>query len=407
MTEKSLTLDEIISLDKKYYMNTFGDRAPVCFTRGDGVILTDTEGKKYYDFFGGVAVSALGHSHPSIVNAIKTQAEKLIHCSNLYYIESQAKLAELLVKISFADRVFITNSGTEAMEAAIKLAKIYFYKKGMPEKCEFISAFNSFHGRTLAALAATGQGKYNEPFRPIMTGFKHVPLNDAQALSAAIDKDRTCAVILEAVQGESGVRPATTEYIQTVSKLCKELGVLFILDEIQTGLGRTGKLFAYEHFGVEPDIMTLAKALGAGFPVGATLAKEEIASAFSVGDHGSTFAGNPLACSVALASVSAIVENDLAGASREKGEYLLGKLNSLMEKHPGLIKEIRGIGLMIGLQLNVPDAVEIKLELLSAGFIVGSVGNDTLRILPPLIVGFAEIDKLICALEDVFTRRLA
>jgi len=403
MDETNLSLNEIIDLDKQYFMNTFGDRTPVCFVRGEGLILTDTEGKKYHDFFAGIAVSALGHSHPAIVKAISSQAEKIIHCSNLYYIEPQARLAELLAKNSCMDRVFITNSGTEANEAAIKLAKIYFYKKNMPEKCEFISAYDSFHGRTLAALAATGQEKYQKPFRPIVTGFKHVPLNDTQALINAVDKNKTCAIILEAVQGESGVHIADAGYIQTVAKLCRDLDILFILDEIQTGLGRTGKLFAYEHFGVEPDIMTLAKALGAGFPVGAVCAKNDVASAFSVGDHGSTYGGNPLACAVACASVSTIVNEGLASAARDRGEFFLNKLEELKKKRPGLIKEARGLGLMIALQLNAPDAVSVKNKLFQEGFLVGSVGDDTLRILPPLIVKESEIVKMVDALEGTLS----
>jgi len=403
MNEPNLSLNEIISLDKEYYMNTFGDRTPVCFVSGDGTILTDTEGKKYYDFFAGIAVSALGHSHPAIVKAISSQAEKIIHCSNLYYIEYQAKLAELLVKNSCMDKVFITNSGAEANETAIKLAKIYFYKKNMPEKCEFISAYDSFHGRTLAALAATGQEKYQKPFRPIVAGFNHVPLNDTEALINAVDRNKTCAVILEAVQGESGVHPADAEYMRTVSRICKELDVLFILDEIQTGLGRTGKLFAYEHFGVEPDIITLAKALGAGFPIGAVCAKKEVADAFSVGDHGSTYAGNPLACAAAFASVSTIVNENLAFYSKEKGEFFLERLEEFREQRPDLIKEVRGFGLMIALQLNAPDAVAVKKKLFDAGFLVGSVGDDTLRILPPLIVKYGEIHKMVDALKRILS----
>ena len=399
--ENKLSLAEIVALDKKYYMNTFGDRTHVCFERGEGVVLTDTEGKKYYDFFGGVAVDALGHSHPAIVDAIKSQAEKYIHCSNNYYIESQAKLAELLIRNSCADRVFITNSGAEANEAALKLAKIYFYKKGMPDKCEFITALNSFHGRTLATVAATGQEKYQKPYRPIVSGFKHVPLNDIKALRAAADKDKTCAVMLEIVQGESGVYPVTSEYIRAVSGLCKDLDILLIIDEIQTGMGRTGKLFAFEHFGIEPDIFTIAKALGAGFPIGAMLAREEVASAFSVGDHGSTFAGNPLACSVAYTSASIIINENLAGAAKEKGEYLLKKLAPLCEKYAIMIKELRGMGLMIGLHFNSPCAAEMKDKCLAAGFVVGTAGAEVLRFLPPLTIGYEEIDKLVEALDDI------
>ena len=394
-------LDEIITLDKKYYMNTFGARIPVCFERGEGMILTSVEGKKYYDFFGGIAVNALGHSHPAIINAIRSQSEKIIHCSNLYYIESQARLAELLVKNSCADKVFITNSGAEANEAALKLAKIYHYKRSKPDKCEFITALDSFHGRTLATVAATGQEKYQKPYRPIVTGFKHVPLNDIAAMKKTLDRDKTCAVMLELIQGESGIHPVTHDYVKAVAELCKEHDALLIIDEIQTGLGRTGKLFAYEHYGIEPDIFTVAKALGSGFPIGAMLAKREVADAFSVGDHGSTYAGNPLACSVAYASVNFIINEDLSRAATEKGAYLRDMLNQLSDKYVGVIKEVRGLGLMIGVHLNIPEAVKMKNMLFDNGYIVGSIGSDILRIVPPLIVENRHIDKLIKAMDSV------
>ena len=400
----SPVLEEIISMDKKYYMNTFGDRTRVCFEHGEGLVLTDTGGKQYYDFFGGVAVDALGHSHPAIVGAIKSQAEKIIHCSNLYYIEPQAKLAKLLVENSCADKVFITNSGAEANEAALKLAKIYHYKKGKAEKCEFVTAYESFHGRTLATVAATGQEKYQKPYRPLVTGFKHAPLNDIGALKDALDKDKTCAVMLELVQGESGVYPVARDYIQSAFELCKENDALLIVDEIQTGLGRTGKLFAYEHFGIEPDIFTLAKALGSGFPIGAALARDEVAAAFGVGDHGSTFAGNPLACAVACASVNTILNDGLPQAAMEKGQYFRDKLAKVSEKHTGKIKEVRGLGLMIGVQLGLPKAVKVKNLLFESGFIVGSVGADILRILPPLIVEYSQIDKLLSAFDDALAK---
>jgi acetylornithine aminotransferase/acetylornithine/N-succinyldiaminopimelate aminotransferase len=386
-------------------MNTFGDRTPVCFDHGEGMILTDTNGKKYYDFFAGVAVDALGHSHPAIVNAIKTQTDKFIHCSNHYYIEAQAKLAELLVENSCADKVFISNSGAEANEAALKLAKIYYYKKGKPEKREFVTVYNSFHGRTLATVAATGQEKYQMPYRPIVTGFKHVPLNDIEALRAAVHKETTCAVMLEIVQGEGGVYLASKEFIAEASKLCKELDILLIFDEIQTGIGRTGKLFAYEHYGIEPDIFTLAKALGSGFPIGAVLAKGEVAGAFTVGDHGSTYAGNPLACEVAYISVSTIINEGLVAAADEKGKYFAEKLATLKEKHSSRIKEIRGLGLMIGVHLTTPDAAAVKNKLFEAGFLVGSAGADILRLLPPLIVSHHEIDKIIEALDNALSER--
>mgnify|MGYP000489148487 FL=1 len=394
-----MKLNEIIDLDKKYFMNTFGDRTPVCFEYGKGINLWDIEGKKYYDFLAGIAVSAVGHSHPKLVDAIKTQAEKFIHCSNLYYIEPQAKLAKLLVEHSCADKVFFANSGAEANEGAIKLARIYFKKKGMPERFEIITLEKSFHGRTLATIAATGQDKYQKPYSPLTPRFLKVPINDLDALEKAINGN-TCAVMIEPIQGESGVNLTTKEYLQGVRKLCDEKGILLIFDEVQCGLGRTGKLFAYEHFDVEPDIFTLAKALGGGFPIGALLAKEHVASAFEPGDHGSTFGGNPLACAAALAAMEIILSENLVENSEKMGNYLVEKLTELSSKHNS-IQEIRGKGLMVGIQLAGENAVEIKNKCFEKGYLVGSVGKNVIRILPPLIVTKEDIDGLISTLDDI------
>lgn len=396
-----MKLNEIIEMDKKYYMNTFGDRTPVCFDYGKGINLWDIEGKKYYDFLGGIAVSAVGHSHPKLVNAIKTQAEKLIHCSNLYYIEPQVKLAKLLVENSCADKVFFANSGAEANEGAIKLARIYFKKKGMPEKYEIITLEKSFHGRTLATIAATGQDKYQKPYSPLTPKFLKVPINDLEALEKAIN-GTTCAVMIEPIQGESGVNLTTIEYLQGVRKLCDEKGILLIFDEVQCGLGRTGKLFAYEHFGVEPDIFTLAKALGGGFPIGALLAKDHVASAFEPGDHGSTFGGNPLACAAALAAMEIILSENLVENSEKMGNYLVEKLLELKNKH-SLIEEIRGKGLMVGIQLNSENAVEIKNKCFEKGYLVGSVGKNIIRLLPPLIISKEDIDGFISTLDGILS----
>jgi len=396
-----MKLNEIIDLDKKYFMNTFGDRTPVCFEYGKGINLWDIEGKKYYDFLAGIAVSAVGHSHPKLVDAIKTQAEKFIHCSNLYYIEPQAKLAKLLVEHSCADKVFFANSGAEANEGAIKLARIYFKKKGMPERFEIITLEKSFHGRTLATIAATGQDKYQKPYSPLTPRFLKVPINDLDALEKAINGN-TCAVMIEPIQGESGVNLTTKEYLQGVRKLCDEKGILLIFDEVQCGLGRTGKLFAYEHFDVEPDIFTLAKALGGGFPIGALLAKEHVASAFEPGDHGSTFGGNPLACAAALAAMEIILSENLVENSEKMGNYLVEKLTELSSKHNS-IQEIRGKGLMVGIQLAGENAVEIKNKCFEKGYLVGSVGKNVIRILPPLIVTKEDIDGLISTLDDILT----
>lgn len=394
-----MDLHEIIEMDSKHYMNTFGKRIPVCFKYGKGMKLFDEQGNTWYDFLGGIAVNALGYSHPALVEAIKSQAEKLIHCSSLYYIEAQAKLAKLLSENSCADRIFFANSGAEANEGAIKLARIYFKKKGMPEKFGIITLKNSFHGRTLTTVAATGQEKYQKPYAPLIPGFKHVALNDLQTLISAID-DNTCAIMLEPVQGESGVYPADVEYIKAIRKLCDEKGLLLIFDEIQTGVGRTGKLFAYEHFGVQPDIFTLAKALAGGIPIGALCAKEFVAAAFEPGDHGSTFGGNPLACNAGLAVMETILKDHLSENSADMGIYFQNCLKKIAEKF-NIISEVRGIGLMIGIQLSEEKAVQIKNKLFERGFLVGSVGSNVIRLLPPLIITEAEIDLFITALEEV------
>jgi len=397
-----MTLDEIIALDKKYYMNTFGDRLPVCFVKGQGMKLWDTEGKVYTDFIAGIAVSALGHSHPALVNAIVEQAQKFIHCSNYYYVESQAKLAQLIVENSCADKVFFANSGAEANEGAIKLARLYFRKKGQPEKFEIITLEKSFHGRTLATLAATGQEKHQKNYSPLTPKFISVPINDIEALDQAIN-DNTCAVMLEPIQGESGVNPTKVDYIRQVRELCNKRNILLIFDEVQCGLGRTGKLFGYEHYSVEPDIFTLAKALGGGFPIGALCAKEPYASTFEPGDHGSTFGGNPLACNTAYAVLSAIINDKLCENSAAMGQYLMEKLNGLKEKYPFIV-EVRGKGLMVGMEFSIPKANDIKKQCLKAGYLVGAVGDNIIRMLPPLIVSKEDIDGLVNAYDQIFSR---
>lgn len=394
-----MELSTIIDYDKKYYMNTFGDRVPVCFQYGKGINLWDTEGKKYFDFFAGVAVSALGHSHPGLVAAIKEQAEKLIHCSNHYYIEAQAKLAKVLVENSCADRVFFANSGAEANEGAIKLARKFFKKKGLNEKYEIISLTNSFHGRTLTTVAATGQKKYQEPFTPLTPGFKHVPINDLDILRKEIS-DATCAILLEPIQGEGGVYPLSPKYMKGVKKLCEENGLLLIFDEIQTGIGRTGKLFAYENYEVEPDIFTLAKGLGGGVPIGAFCAKEFVAQAFTPGDHGSTFGGNPLACAAGLAVMDAVISEKLVENAAATGTYFFEELKKLSLKFSS-IKEVRGMGLMLGIEFNIDSAKEIKDRCLEKGYVVSNVGSRVLRVLPPLIVTGEDVDGFIKAFEKV------
>lgn len=394
-----MTLDNVIALDKKYYMNTFGDRVPVCFTKGEGIKLWDTNGKVYYDFLAGIAVNALGHSHPALVEAIVEQAQKLIHCSNYYYVESQAKLAQLIVENSSCDKVFFANSGAEANEGAIKLARLYFKKKGFSNKFEIITLEKSFHGRTLATIAATGQEKHQKNYCPLTPKFMSVPMNNFDAITNAITEN-TCGIMLEPIQGESGVNPANVDYIKQVRKLCDDKGILLIFDEVQCGFGRTGKMFGYEHFNIEPDIFTLAKALGGGFPIGALCAKEPYASAFEPGDHGSTFGGNPLACSAGYAALSTIIKENLCDNSANMGEFFINSLKKLKEKHP-IITEVRGKGLMIGVEFSEPKATEIKEKLFGAGYLIGAVGDKVIRMLPPLIINKENIDRYIIALDNI------
>lgn len=394
-----MKLNEIITKDKACFMNTFGARTPVCFEVGKGINLWDTEGRRYVDFFSGIAVSALGHGHPALVEAIKTQAEKLLHCSNLYYIETQARLAEAIVNRTCADKVFFSNSGAEANEGAIKLARIYFKKKGRQNKYEIISLDKSFHGRTLATVAATGQKKYSDPYAPLLPSFVHVPLNDLEALENAIT-DKTCAVMLEPIQGESGVFPADPDYLKGVREVCDKHGILLILDEIQTGIGRTGKFLACEHYDVKPDIFTLAKALGGGVPIGAVCATESVASAFEPGDHGSTFGGNPLSCAAGLAVLKALDDENLVENAELMGTYFRERLLALSIKNP-CISAVRGKGLMIGVQLHTGNAKEIKDKCFENGYLIGNVGTDILRILPPLIVTKSDIDGFIALLGKI------
>ena len=396
-----MELNEIIALDKKYFMNTFGDRQPVCFVRGEGMKLWDTEGKVYMDFLAGIAVSALGHSHPALVHAITEQAQKFIHCSNYYYIEPQAKLAQLIVENSCCDKVFFANSGAEANEGAIKLARLYYRKKGFPKKFEIITLENSFHGRTLATLAATGQEKYQKDYCPLTPKFLSVPMNDIEALKNAIN-EYTCAIMLEPIQGESGVNLAHMDYMKQVRQLCSDKDILLIFDEVQCGLGRTGKMFGYEHYGVEPDIFTLAKALAGGFPIGALCAKVPFADAFEPGDHGSTFGGNPLACHTGFAVLSTIINDKLCNNSVKMGDYFTAQLNVLKDKY-SFIKEVRGKGLMIGVELKIPRAVEVKSKCLQAGYLIGAVGKSIVRLLPPLIVAKEDIDGCMKALDKIFS----
>ena len=387
-------------LDDKYYVKIFGDRIPVAFTHGKGVFLYSTEGKKYMDMLGGIAVNSLGHGNPRLSRAIAGQAKKLIHCSSLYYIPSQGELAKELADRTFADRAFFCNSGSEANEAAIKLVRSYFYKKGAPRK-KIITALQSFHGRTLASVTATGQTKYNKPFGPLPEGFVYVPFNDIEAIRAAVDSD-TCAVMLELIQGESGVIPADPAYIKAVREICTAAGALLILDEVQTGTGRTGTLFAYEQFGIKPDILTTAKGLAGGVPIGAMLVTEDASSAFVQGDHGTTFGGNPLATTAALAVLEEIDHRKLLKNTQVVGDFLKKKLKQVQKKN-AVITEVRGMGLLIGIELSSPIAVEVKQKCFENGFLVGSIGKNVIRIAPPLILSKRNAASFVSAFSEILS----
>ena len=387
--------DEFIEKDRRFVMQTYS-RVPIALSHGRGAVVVDVEGREYLDFLGGLAVNVLGHCHPRVVEAIERQSSSLIHCSNLYYIPAQVELAERLVEVSGFDRAFFCNSGTEANEAALKLARIYAKKRYGPSKYEIVSASNSFHGRTMGSLAMTGQDKYQRGFEPIPHGFARIRFNELNSLEPAIT-DRTCAVILEAVQGEGGVHVATRDFLKRVRELCDEKGALLIMDEIQCGMGRTGAMFAYSHFGIEPDMVTMAKGLGGGVPIGVLLAREEVAAAFEPGNHASTFGGNPLACSAALATLKAIEEERLVERARELGAYFVERLEQVAGRH-GSIREIRGLGLMIGVELEFPGAGGVR-ACLERGLLTNCTAERVVRFLPPLTVSEEEIDRAVSVFE--------
>jgi predicted acetylornithine/succinylornithine family transaminase len=390
--------------DADHYLMPTYSRFPVVLRKGRGVKVWDTTGKEYLDFVGGIAVNVLGHCHPKVVVAIQKQAQRLIHVSNLYYIEPQAKLAKLLVTNSFADKVFFCNSGAEANEAAIKLARKYAKEQVGPERYEIITAENSFHGRTIATLTATGQTKFQKGFEPLLPGFKHVPFNDIDALASAIT-EHTCAVMLEPIQGEGGVILPVAGYLQRVRELCDEKKLLLIFDEVQTGMGRTGKLFAYEHYGIVPDIMSLAKGLGGGVPIGAMLATDEVATAFQPRTHASTFGGNPLVCAAAIATLETVLEDGfILDQCNRMSRYLMESLTKLKYDYQGKVVEIRGKGLLVAMEL-LRDAVPYVSACMESGILVGLAGGgNILRFTPPLIVEGKDIDHMIDVLEDVMDR---
>ena len=394
--EKEMTKQEWMEMSDRYIMSTY-KRFPIVITRGLGVHVWDSDDRSYLDLVGGIAVCALGHSHPRVVESIKEQVGQLTHISNLYHIAPQIILAGLLVENSPLDKVFFCNSGAEANEAAIKLARKYA-SEHMNGRYEIITMENSFHGRTLATVTATGQARLQVGFNPLPAGFSYVPYNNLSALEAAIT-DKTCGILVEPIQGEGGVVVPDAGYLKGIRKMCDEKGLLMIADEIQTGMGRTGKLFAFEHDDIVPDMVTLAKALGNGFPIGALLAKEKIASAFVPGSHGSTFGGNPLACAAACASLRTILDEGIIENSRETGGYFLAKLQDLKQKH-SIIVEVRGKGLMIGIVLGSPCA-DIVTKCMERGLLINCTNENILRLVPPLILTGHDVDKAVQIIDEV------
>jgi predicted acetylornithine/succinylornithine family transaminase len=380
------------------HLMTFTNRYPVCLVRGEGVRVWDSDGKEYLDFTGGISVLALGHCHPKVVGAIREQAATLIHVSNYFHIPQQIQLAKLLCEHSFADRVYFSNSGAEANETAIKLARKHAKERWSSDRTEIITMRGGFHGRTLATVTATAQEKYHHGFEPLVPGFKYVPYNDLRAVERAID-NRTAAVMVEPLQGEGGVVVPDSGYLPGLRKLCDEAGVLLVLDEIQTGMGRTGRLWAHAHSGVTPDIMTVAKALANGIPIGATLATDAVAGAFTPGSHGTTFGGNPFATAVGLTVLRTLIEEQIPERAARVGGDLMERLERLRAGCP-VIKEVRGKGLLIGLELTKPAGSAVS-ACRAAGLLVLTAGDNVLRLAPPLIVEDSAVNRAVEILERV------
>ncbi len=389
------TNSAVVKMSEHHLLGNYR-RFPIALAKGKGMYVWDTSGKKYLDFVAGIAVDSLGHCHPALVKTIRKQAATLMHVSNLYHIPQQSELARELTRRCFADKAFFCNSGTEANEAAIKLARKVMSDRGQPKKVEIITTLASFHGRTLGALSATGQKKMKAGFGPMLPGFKHVPFDDIKAIEKAITA-KTCAIMVEPLQGESGVNTADKSYFKKLAQLCKKKKVLLIFDEIQTGMGRTGQLFAHQAMGMEPDIMTLAKGLGGGMPIGALLTTDTLAASLGPGDHGTTFGGNPLVCSAALTVLKTISPKAFLKQIRDNGAYLKKEIAKLDKRLP-VIKNIRGEGLMIGVDLTIPSP-PVSAECLKRGALVNAIAPNTLRFVPPLIVTRKDIDKLIGILE--------
>ena len=391
-----MTGEELIREGQHVLVNTYA-RLPILLKRGKGIQVWDSAGKEYLDFVGGIAVCNLGHCHPKVAQALEEQSRELIHCSNLYYIGPQVELAQRLCEHSFGERVFFCNSGTEANEAAIKLARKY--GEG---RYEIITMENSFHGRTMGALSATGQKKFHRGFEPLLPGFRYVPFDDLKAVEGAIGP-QTCAVMVEPVQAEGGVILPSATYLKGLRELCDQAGIVLIYDEVQVGMGRTGTLFAYQHWDAPPHIMTLAKSLANGVPIGAMVATEEVARAFSPGDHAATFGGNPLATRVGCVVIDPLLGDGILDNCQEMGAYLVKGLLDLKERY-SFIRDVRGIGLIIGVEL-VFEGKEIVERCLERGFLINCTAGTVLRFLPPLIVTRKEIDQLLTTLDEIFSER--
>jgi acetylornithine/N-succinyldiaminopimelate aminotransferase len=395
--------EELKESADQYLMGTYA-RQPISIVRGRGTKVYDLEGREYVDFVGGIAVNLLGHAHPDLVLAVQKQAAQLIHTSNLYYTEPQVRLAQMLVDHSFADQVFFCNSGAEANEAAIKLVRRYSHDKYGAGRFEIITMKQSFHGRTMATLTATGQEKVQKGYEPLVPGFSYVTFNHLAELQHALT-DKTAAIMLEPIQGEGGVHVVSREYLKAVRELCTQRDILLIFDEVQTGMGRTGTLFAYEQLNVQPDIMTLAKGLGGGVPIGACLATAPVAKAFGPGSHASTFGGNPLACAAALAVFRVLLDGRVLDQARRMGEYLSKGLSECKDRHH-LVRDVRGLGLLQGMEVEM-DAKTVVGDCLKRGFLVNAVGEHVLRFIPPLIITQPEVDRLLEVLSHIFDRHAA
>ena len=387
---------EAIDTAEKYYLPVFG-RLPIVLDHGQGCKVYDMDGREFIDFLDGIAVNCLGYNHPVIVKAVAEQAAKLMHCSNLFYTEIQAKAVRVISEITGMDRIFLTNSGAESNEGALKLARKYGHQKGGDKKYRIITAKMSFHGRTMATLTATGQPHYQEGYNPLPGGYEYVPFGDIEALEAAIGDD-VCGVMLEPIQGEGGVHVPPEGYLKRVRELCDKHDALLIFDEIQTGVGRCGAWFEYMNVNVKPDILTFAKGIGGGFPMGGFAVPEKLARVFAPGDHGGTFGGNALACAVAYAVVTTLKAEGIVPKVKEKGEYFLSKLRELQAKYPEKIVEVRGRGLLVGFETSKPGA-PIVASCLEQGVIVNCTVGNVIRMVPPLIVSKEEIDKVVAALD--------